>query len=223
GINTQVYVPILALMDPYMTVSCPKSVTVSSGMDALVHAVESSVARGGTPASRMYSREAFKLVLPNLPIVAQEPDNLEARSAMQLGAFYAGIALMNGGGGITGALSYPLGVLFKVPHGLAGGIFLSTVSRFNAERGAAQYGDFYDLIEGRPALTDPKKRALVVCDVLDELTEQLDLPRSLKMFGVSEPDLDALAEQTFLLAGAIEQNPVAVTGEDVRNILGKLA
>jgi alcohol dehydrogenase class IV len=86
GINTELYVPILALLDPYMTVSCPKPVTVSSGMDALVHAVESFVARGSTPVSRMYSREAFKLVLPNLPIVIEEPENLEARSAMQLGS-----------------------------------------------------------------------------------------------------------------------------------------
>jgi alcohol dehydrogenase class IV len=110
-----------------------------------------------------------------------------------------------------------------VPHGLAGGIFLSTVSRFNVDRGADGYGDFCDLVEGQSALTGRKERALAVCDALEDLTVRLDLPSSLQTFGVSEPDLDRLAEQTFLLAGAIEQNPVEVTGADVRNILGKLA
>jgi alcohol dehydrogenase class IV len=223
GINTALYVPVLALLDPYMTLSCPRSVTVSSGMDALVHAVESYVTRAATPASRMFSREAFRAIAPNLPVAAERPDDLEARSALQLGAFYAGIALMNAGGGITGALSYPLGVLFKVPHGLAGGVFLARVSRDNVERGAYSYGDLYDLLDGAPFLADPCSRALAVCDALDRLAERLELPTSLKAFGVAEADLDTLAEQTMLLSGAIRQNPTEVAVADIRKILGDLA
>lgn len=223
GINTALYVPILALLDPHMTVSCPRPVTISSGMDALVHAVESFVARASTPASRMWSREAFRIILPNLPVVAERPNDLEARSAMQLGAFYAGIALMNAGGGLAGALSYPLGVLFKVPHGLAGAVFLSRVSRYNVEQGAYRYGELHELIDGIPPLSDPRDRALAVCDALDAISERLDLPTSLKMFGVEENDLDVLAEQTMLLSGAIQQNPATVMVSDIRKILGDLA
>ncbi|MSS73604.1 MAG: iron-containing alcohol dehydrogenase [Candidatus Latescibacteria bacterium] len=223
GINTALYVPVLALLDPYLTLSCPRSVTVSAGMDALVHAVESYVARASTPVSRMFSREAFRILLPNLPAVVERPDDLEARSAMQLGAFYAIIALMNAGGGLTGALSYPLGVLFKVPHGLAGGIFLAKVSRYNAEHGAHQYGDFYDLLDGLPNLLVLHERALAVCDILDRLAGRLGLPSSLEAFGVRETDLDVLAEQTMLLSGAIQQNPAEVTVADIRKILGDLA
>lgn len=223
GINTSMYVPVLALLDPYLTLSCPRSVTVSAGMDALVHAVESYVTRPSTPVSRMFSREAFRVLLPNLPRVVESPDDLEARSAMQLGAFYAIIALMNAGGGLTGALSYPLGVLFKVPHGIAGGIFLAKVSRYNTLRGVLRYGELGDLIEGFPDLSDAGERALAVCDTLDRFAERLGVPASLKTFGVKEADLGTLAEQTMLLSGAIQQNPAEVGVGEIRKILEDLA
>lgn len=217
GINTELYMPVLALLDPNFVASCPRSVAASSGMDALVHSVESFASKGATPASRVFSREAFRLVLRNLPVVMERPDDLEAWMAMQFGAYLAGAGLMNGGGGLTGALSYPLGVHFKVPHGLAGGIFLKFVSRHNVDRGAYVYGGLADLL-GKEVPPDEAGRALAVCDALDEITVFAGMP-CLSELGVSEQDLDALAEETFQLSGAIEQNPVEITTADVRGIM----
>ena len=137
--------------------------------------------------------------------------------AMQFGAYLAGAGLMNGGGGLTGALSYPLGVHFKVPHGLAGGIFLKFVSRHNVDRGAYVYGGLADLL-GKEVPPDEAGRALAVCDALDEITVFAGMP-CLSELGVSEQDLDALAEETFQLSGAIEQNPGEITTADVRGIM----
>lgn len=217
GINSELYVPVLALLDPNFVASCPRSVVASSGMDALVHSVESFASKGATPASRVFSREAFRLVLRNLPVVLERPDDLEAWGAMQFGAYLGGAGLMNGGGGLTGALSYPLGVHFKVPHGVAGGIFLALVSRQNVASGASVYGGLADLLVEQ-APRDETGRALAVCDALDEITVSAGMPR-LSDLGVSKQDLDALAEETFQLSGAIEQNPVALTTADVRGIL----
>ncbi len=223
GINTTLYVPVMAVLDPFLTVSCPRVVTVSSGIDALVHAVETYVSKGATPVSRVLSKEAFRLVMTNLPAVVDRADDLDARSAMQVAALYGGIALINSGGGITGALSYPLGVRFKVPHGLAGGIFLATASRHNVALGAHQYGDLYDMLEGAPALSDAQERSEAVCAALDNLADRLELPRSLKVFGVDESDLDRLAEETFLLTGSVQQNPVELSKEDVLKIIETIA
>lgn len=219
GINTRLYVPRLVLLDPLMTISCPPGVTISAGMDALVHAIESFVARKASPASQLFSREAFRVLIQNLPKVLEHPENVDVRMALQLGAFYAGIALTNSGPGLTGALSYPLGVLFKVPHGMAGAVFLGRVSRYNVSKKAIHYGYLYDLIDGAPALSSLQERALAVCDALDRLAEQLGIPKSLTGFGVRETDADRLAQQTMLLSGAIEQNPVDVSSAEVRELL----
>jgi alcohol dehydrogenase class IV len=221
GINSAFYVPKLALLDPTLTVSCPRSVTLSSGMDALVHALESYVARGATPISRTFSREAFARIFNTLPRVVAEPADVGLRGEMQLGAYYAGIALMNSGAGLAGAMSYPLGVRFRVPHGLAGAVFLPRVVRLNVRRGVADYGDLLDLITGAAPRPDGDRAAEFSRRVTD-LCRQLDVPATLRKFGVMAADVATLAEETMLLRGAIEQNPVPVSVHDVREILTQM-
>lgn len=217
GINTELYVPRLALVDPLLTLSCPRSVTVSSGLDALVHTVESYVANGATPISRMYSREAFRLLMVHLPRVIEQPDDVQVRAALQLAAFYAATALMNSGSGTAGALSYPLGVHFKVPHGLAGGVFLAPVAAWNVKRGAFVYGELADLLPEPATAIHPIERAQAVCLALSALSRKLDVPTSLTHFGVKAEDVSNLVEEPFpWLEGSLRQNPVPMALADLR-------
>src|ERR1041384_5068662 len=85
----------VALLDPALTVSQPRSITATSGFDAIAHAVETFVTTKRTPISEIFSREAWQLLERNYERVLVEPANLEARGAMQLGAFYAGVAIEN--------------------------------------------------------------------------------------------------------------------------------
>ena len=222
GINTNLYVPKLALLDPLMTVSCPRSVTVSAGIDAIVHTIESYAAKRTNPLTRMFAREAFQLLFSGLPAVVADPDNIALRAQVQRGAYCAGIALMNSGAGPAGALSYPLGVHFKVPHGLAGGVFISRIARFNAERGFSDYADLYDLIEGADKSLTREEKSLKFCDELDSLLQKLDVPDKLSPFGVQESDLANLAQQTMLLIGALDQNPVPFNIKEVEYVLGDM-
>jgi alcohol dehydrogenase class IV len=217
GINTALYLPKVAVLDPLLTVSCPRAVTVSSGADAVVHAVESFVARGATPMSRLLSREAFRLAFNALPAVLERPDDVELRGRMQLGAFYAGIALPNAGPGPAGAMSYPLGVHFKVPHGLAGAVFLEPIARLNVTRGCHLYAELYDLTDGARNGLDAATGSAAFCDRLRAWGAMIGLPASLETFGVRREDLPSLADQTFALSGAIEQNPIAVTRRDIHD------
>jgi len=222
GINTNLYVPKLALLDPLMTISCPRSVTVSSGVDAVVHTLESYVAKRTNPLSRMFAREAFRLLFHNLPAVVSDPENVSFRAKVQRGAYCAGIGLMNSGAGPAGALSYPLGVHFQVPHGIAGGVFVARIARFNAEHGYTDYAELYDLIDGADLSLTPTEKSLRFCDEMDRMLATLDIPNTLGTFGVKSTDVPMLAEQTMLLAGALDQNPVAFGIAEVESVLGAM-
>jgi alcohol dehydrogenase len=223
GINTSLYLPRLALLDPLMTLSCPREPTISSGIDALVHSTESFVAKGGTDISRVYSRGAFRLIIRNLPVVVEHPDDVEARLRMQLAAFFAGAALMNAGAGPAGALSYPIGVHHKVPHGIAGGVFLAPVAEWNLERGATAYAGLADLLpEPPPAGASEEEKSADVVVAIRALVDRLDVPQTLTVFGIGEEDVPELVEQTFLLEPALLQNPVHIDREALGGLIGSM-
>ncbi|NQT32513.1 MAG: iron-containing alcohol dehydrogenase, partial [Candidatus Omnitrophica bacterium] len=119
GINTESNYPVLAILDPELTVSCPRGVTISSGLDALVHTLESFVSKKANDMSRLCSRKAFKLIFNNLAKVVDNPTDIKARARMMKGACWAMIALSNSSSGPTGAMSYLLGAQYDVLHGIA--------------------------------------------------------------------------------------------------------
>ncbi len=219
GINTEYVRPKLAILDPSLTLSCPKNATVSAGMDALTHALESFVSKRATPVSRIFSKEAFSLLFNNLTKITDDMSNVELRARLLLGSYYAGIALMNSGAGAAHALSYPLGVHFNVPHGLAGAVFLPQVIKLNVEMGCLAYAPLYDLLEGAEQTLSEVEKNMRFVKAVNELCQQLSIPTSLKPFGVSLKDIDSLLEETLLWRkDAIEQNPVSFTKERIQMI-----
>jgi alcohol dehydrogenase class IV len=207
-----------------MTVSAPGSVTVSAGMDALVHSVESYVAKAANSISRGFSREGFRRVMRWLPHVVRNPDDLEGRLDLQIGAFFAGAGLMNSGAGPAGALSYPLGARFGVPHGMAGGFFLAPVAVRNVDEGAEVYADLAELLPEPPPREAPAmERSRAVADAIASLSRELDVPGDLGHFGIGRDDIDMIVEQTFLLKPALDMNPVPVDDRSLRSLLEGLA
>jgi alcohol dehydrogenase class IV len=223
GINSEYNIPRLTILDPLLTLSCPRSVTVSSGMDALTHAVESFVAKGATPISKMFSRNAFSLIFNNLSKIVDDMGNIDLRSKLLLGSHCAGVALMNSGAGPAGAMSYPLGVHYNVPHGLAGAVFLPKVVNFNVQSGCEDYAEIYDLIDNADKNLSVLQKTNEFSGALDALCEKLSIPRRLSQFKVSRKDVDFIVKDTFSgLKGAIEQNPVPFTEKDARRILEEM-
>jgi alcohol dehydrogenase len=121
-----------ALLDPELTVSQPAGVTACTGIDAVAHAVETAVTAKRNPVSSMYSREAFALLVPSLPVVLQNPGHLEARGRMLLGAAFAGMAIEQSMLGAAHSAANPLTAHCGVIHGVAVGLMLPHVVRFNA-------------------------------------------------------------------------------------------
>jgi len=129
-----------AMLDPGLTIGLPTHVTAATGIDAIVHSVEAyTSARLKNPLSDALAREALKLLAGNLLTACREPGNLEARSAMLLGAHLAGIAFSNAPVGGVHALAYPLGGLFHLPHGLTNALMLRPVLEHNAEAARELY------------------------------------------------------------------------------------
>ncbi len=132
----------VALLDPALTLSQPRSITATSGFDAIAHAVETYVTTKRTPVSEIFSREAWVLLEGNYERVLAQPDDLEARGAMQLGAFYAGVAIENSMLGATHACANPLTARYGTAHGAAIAMLLASVVRWN-ERAV---GDRYETL-----------------------------------------------------------------------------
>ncbi len=131
----------VALLDPELTVTMPAAVTAATGIDAISHAVETYVTTRRNPVSQLFSRQAWQLLARAFPVVVSEPQNLEARGAMLLGAHLAGAAIENSMLGATHALANPVSAHFGTVHGVAIGAILPHVVRFNSATVGRLYGD----------------------------------------------------------------------------------
>jgi len=122
----------IAILDPALTLSQPPRVTAVTGVDALAHALETAVSTKRNSLSAMFSRESFKLCSKGLGEVLKDPKNVEARGRMLLGASLAGLAIENSMLGAAHAAANPLTSHFRLVHGMAVGMMLPHVIRFNA-------------------------------------------------------------------------------------------
>ena len=131
------------ILDPVLTTSAPKQVTASTGIDAISHAVESYVSTLRNPISQMFAKEAWRLLEENFEIVSIDPENMAARSEMLLGAHLAGTAIENSMLGAAHACANPLTARYGITHGVAVGLMLPHVIRFNSQAVNDLYQDLH--------------------------------------------------------------------------------
>lgn len=176
----------VAILDPELTLTQPRSVTALTAVDALSHAVETFVSRKRNPLSQMYSRESFRLLSSSIHRVFSSPADLEARSAMHLGASYAGLAIENSMLGAAHALANPLTARWGTAHGQAVGLMLPHVVRFNQETCSTDYEELMQSFGGdREALVDGSPSEQLAC-WLQQVVEWAGLSAHLKQL----PDFD---------------------------------
>jgi alcohol dehydrogenase len=184
----------VALLDPELTLSQPARVTALTGIDAVAHAIESYVTRVRNPVSLAFSREAWLLLGENFARVLDDPQDLEARSGMQLGACFAGLAIENSMLGAAHALANPLTTHYEVVHGQAVSLMLPHVIRFNG----AQFGHWYrDLLEGTGGsngFPKPETGPEGLARFVTSLSAKAGLNTRLAECGVARNDLERLAK-----------------------------
>lgn len=180
------------VLDPCLTLTQPASVTAAAGYDAIAHAVETFVCTKRNPRSEMLSREAWRLLEGHYGRVLAAPEDLEARAAMQQGAFYAGMAIELSMLGATHACANPLSARYGTTHGDAIAVLLPHVVRWNAGTVGSQYGELLREAGRNNGDGNPGE---ALASRLRELAVDGGLPSVLREVGASRDDLAALADE----------------------------
>jgi alcohol dehydrogenase class IV len=210
GINGRHVAPALAALDPVLLAGCPRSVTIGSGLDALVHAVEAVTARTATHISVLLGCEAVRLLFASLSRCVEEPGDLDARQDSLLGAHLAALAMQNAAGGPASGVSYPVGVHFGVPHGYAGGVLLPHVVAANTGAGCC---DGYGRLAAAVGVVD-------FAEALFDLYRRIDAPLTLEPWDVGRDDVETLLALTLAQrAESLKQNPVPFGRDEVVELL----
>jgi len=183
----------VAILDPELTLSMPQAVTAATGIDAISHAIETFVTTRRNPMSQMFSRRAWQLLSSGFPRVLDDPDDLESRGTMLLGANLAGAAIENSMLGAAHALSNPLSAHFNLTHGFAVGIMLPHVIRYNSQSAKLLYGPLAADAELCNA-GDPAAGGLLA-DFIGSLVKRAGCQTDLTELNIEESLLSQLAEE----------------------------
>jgi len=223
GINGRYVSPLCGVLAPELTFSCAEKTTVSAGLDAMLHAIEAVSARTANLVTSMLGTSAFSVLYTNLKKVVAEPDNYDAREGMLLGSYYAGIAMMNAGGGPASAISYPLGVHYDVPHGIAGGIFLPHVFEYNISKGYKGYNQVYNNFPDADLKLNDNEKSLDFLAKFKQFYNDIGAPESLTKYGGKNIDVDFLTELTMEQRKAnLDLNPEPFGRNEVKEILSRV-
>ena len=204
------------ILDAALTTGLPPAVTAATGIDAMVHAIEAFTSkRLKNPLSDMLAREALRLMAGNIETAVKQGDNLEARSAMLLGAMLAGQAFANAPVAAVHGLAYPLGGNYHIPHGLSNSLVLPHVLRFNAPEAADLYAQLAPIIlPGQQLPDDPIAVTQILADYFLALAEDLGLQTTLRQMNIPEADLSMLAQEAMLQQRLLINNPRELTLDD---------
>jgi alcohol dehydrogenase len=218
GMNSPYLYPDIALLDPMLTVTVPPQVTATTGIDALCHAIESYTSIAASPMSEMVSLEAIDLISSNLRTCVHNGTDLEARGAMLLGSLYAGLGLANAGVTAVHSLSYPLGGMFGIPHGLANTILLPAVMNFNLPGALEKFAVIAEVMGVPIDGLSLNEAAGLAVGAVEDLIDDCDIYDTLETLGIAEADIPRLTDAAMTVARPLANNPRKLTAQDAIEI-----
>lgn len=188
-------IPAIAIIDAELMYSLPKSLTASTGLDALTHAIEGLITKAAWEMSDMFEIKAIEMINHYLETAVNEPTNPEGRNGMAVAQYIAGMAFSNVGLGLVHGMAHPLGAMFDVPHGVANALLLPLVMEFNAP---AAMDKFVIIAKAMNAYKDgmtKEEAAKAAVDAVRALAIRVGIPQHLRDLGkgITEEDLPRLA------------------------------
>lgn len=219
-IKQQAFLPVVAIVDPLLTMSAPKSVTAATGVDALSHSIEAYISRLAHPMSDMMALSAMKLITKNLLTAYENPRDVYAREQVSLGALQGGIAFSNASVCLVHGLSRPIGALFDVPHGFSNAMLLPAVLEFSKEACIERLADLGRIFADEADGLTNEEAADVAVTSIKELCAKLNIP-NLKEWGIDEAEFEAsipkMAEDA-LRSGSPANNPLVPTKKQMEEL-----
>lgn len=217
GVVSQYLVPDHAYLDPTLTVSMPRSVTASTGIDALTHCIEAFANKFAHPMVDMFALEGIRLIASHIERACEDGTDLEARAAMLRASFFGGLCLGPVNTAAVHALAYPLGGEFHVPHGVANSILLPHVLRFNLEAAPARYAQVAEAL-GIVRTGDDLADATQGVERIAALSRRIGIAPGMSAYGISANAIPHMAAAAMTVTRLLMRNPREMTEADAARI-----
>ncbi|WP_144529828.1 iron-containing alcohol dehydrogenase family protein [Peribacillus simplex] len=223
-VSSPMLAPKVAFVDPILTSSLPRQVVVTTGIDALVHAIEAFTAIRATPITDGLAIQAIKMLVENLPSTYAHPKYLEARSQVHLASTIAGMAFSLGGLGLVHSCSHPMSAIYNVPHGLANAILLPNIIEYNLISNYQKYAEIARIFDSSLTVQNNKVAAENLVNLLNSFNQALGIPKDFNYLGIkfTEEMVNRLAHDAMDDKGTIPNNPRKVIKEDIVQIYNKV-
>ncbi len=223
GVSSPLILPDLAILDPLLTLELPPHITAATGIDAMVHAIESYASKSinNNLISKMLAKEALKLIGGSIKIAVSNGKDVEARSNMLLGSMLAGASFGNSPVAGVHALAYPIGGTFHIPHGLSNAIVLPYVLRFNIkdQKAARLYSEIAPIVFPEIDLsTSTQDIASTFIEKLSNLSSSLGLEQRLRDVGIPETACETMAKDAMKQTRLLINNPKEILEKDAYDI-----
>lgn len=212
----------VAFLDPKLTINLPIKTTVSTGIDALVHAIEAYTCSGKNPLSDIYALTAIQLISQNLNKVIDDPHNNTLRNNLALASYVAGCAFSNSMVGIVHAIGHALGAVCHIAHGEAMSMLLVPCMRFNAKSNPHLYDDillYFDKHAYASSQNLTSDTIQYIQSMLENLHTKTGTPISLETIPHLNQFIDEISEKA-LNDGALLVNSIHANKKDIQDILG---
>lgn len=219
-----VLIPVIAIVDSQFTMNAPKSVTAATGLDALTHAVEAYTSRLATPQTDLYAISAIKKIFKYLPKAYMDGKDIEAREAMSVAAYEAGICINNSSVTLVHGMSRPIGALFHVPHGISNAMLLKSCLSY-ALSGAYERFAILGRETGVASHIDSDETAAhKFLDGISDICRICEIP-TLEEYGINKDEFLGFADkmaQDAIDSGSPSNTRRNITKENIINIYNQL-
>jgi alcohol dehydrogenase class IV len=210
-------IPSVALVDPLMTLKLPRGITAATGLDALTHAIEAYISVKAQTLTDIFALQAIRLISGNLRRAYSQPDDLEARSSVLMGALQAGLAFANSSVALVHGMARPIGAYFHVSHGISNAVLLPTVIEFSFPGNPQRYADIAEAMgENTKGLTVGAAAAKTVEAVI-RLNADLQIP-TLRGLKIDEEKFNVVVEKMAadaIASGSPANNPRRASPEEI--------
>jgi len=202
-------IPMIALIDPELSLHIPPYVVAAGGMDAVTQLIESCISRKRTPETTQLALDGLRNVQLALSIAYEDPDNLLARERLGYIGMLSGVCLANSGLAMAHGIAAGLGALFDVPHGLACGILLPYTLRYNRDACEEELKTALSAVMNQ---LEPNESTIEDgIAVIESLGRWLQIPTNLRYLRLDDDDLKRLSEAS--MGSSMSGNPIEMTPE----------
>lgn len=213
GIISPYLVPDIVYVDPLLTVSVPPAITAATGLDALTHCLEAYTNKFSQPLIDVYAYEGMRLIAAHIETAVKDGKNIEAREKVAMGSLLGGFCLgpVNTAG--VHALSYPLGSMFHLAHGLSNALLLPYVMEYNIPAATKKYAEVAIAL-GCERKANDEETAYAGVEKIRELIKACGIPATLKEVNVPETAIPQMAIDALKIQRLLKNNPREITEQD---------